>query len=95
MLECREVCHTDEMSEARKIKRLSKAPEAVLHSWIPKDVLSKSTYFKHHSSLSDDDEDHSTAKEARLPNISEEPDADGEEPCERELGSLQDEEMPL
>ena len=83
------------MSEARKIKRLSLAPEAVLQSWIPKDVLSKSTYFKHHSSLGDEDEDHSTAKEARvLPHISEEPDADGEE-RERELGSQQDEEMPL
>jgi hypothetical protein len=81
------------MSEARKIKRLSLAPEAVLQSWIPKDVLSKSTYFKHHSSLGDEDENHSTAKEATLPHISEEP--DGEEPSERELGSLQDEEMPL
>ena len=81
------------------MKRISLAPKAVLESWIPQDVLSKSTYFKHHLSLGDDNEDHSTTKEARvIPHISEEPDADGEKPSftsESERGSLQDAEMPL
>ena len=89
------------MSKANKMKRISLAPKAVLESWIPQDVLSKDTYFKHHVSLGDDNEDHSTANEARvLPHISEGPDADGEEQepsftSERERGSLQDAEMPL